>query len=266
MLAHVAVVTLTLVGCSAAGGAPAPDRYRAPVFAAVAIERAVVYRTDPELRLDLYEPAGDRAPRRPAIVWVHGGGFSSGDRSSSVTPFPSELAKAGYVVASIDYRLGARSPCVAMAHLSDECRSAVDVAVQDAQAAVRWLRTHATDHRIDPDRIAVAGESAGGITAAGVGTRSNDAASAVQAWISISGGIDGGAFVDGRDAPGLLFSGTADPYIPHQWSVDTETAMRAAGVRITLVTLEGEGHVPADALDRFVRESRDFLYDVLALR
>ena len=72
--------------------------------------------------------------------------------------------------------------------------------------------------------------------------------------------------MDGRDAPGLLIAGTADPYIPYQWSVDAETAMRRAGVRAVLVTLEGAGHVPADQADRFVREARDFLYDELDLR
>jgi dipeptidyl aminopeptidase/acylaminoacyl peptidase len=71
--------------------------------------------------------------------------------------------------------------------------------------------------------------------------------------------------VDARDAPGLLFAGTADPYIPYQWSVDAATALQLAGVHATLVTLDGAGHVPSEYTDRIVRESRAFLYDRLEL-
>ena len=235
------------------------------MFTNIAVTRAIVYRSDPELRLDLYEPAGDDAVRRPGVVWVHGGGFATGDRTSSVIPVASELAKSGYVVVSIDYRLLAATACVAAPHLSDDCREAADAAVDDAQAAVRWLKRNAGAYRVDADRIAVAGESAGGITAAGVGTRADDLASSVRAWVSISGGLDGGAFVDAHDAPGLLFAGTADSYIPYQWSVSAETALRQAGVPVTLVTLDGAGHVPAEYADRIVGDTRDFLYHELDL-
>lgn len=266
MLAHVAGVTLIaalVAACSSAGGAAEPPRYRAAVFTDVAVERGLVYRTDPQLRLDLYEPAGDTASARPAVVWVHGGGFAGGDRSTSVTPFPLELAKSGYVVVSIDYRQAAPSPCVAMAHLSDPCRTALAEAADDADAAVRWLHAHAGDYRIDGTRVAIAGESAGGLTAAAVGTRRG--LDAVRAWVSISGGIDDVAAVGRRSAPALLFAATGDPLVPYAWSLAADAALRRAGVRSTLVTLDGDGHVPADATGRFVEESRAFLYDVLDL-
>jgi len=268
MLQHAGVVALLLLTTTIAActsDTPA-HRYTAEIFDEVTVEPSIVYRSDPDLRLDLYRPTDDDDPRRPGLVWVHGGGFAGGDRTSAVIPFARAFAKSGYVVASIDYRLTATSPCVGASHLSDECRRAVDAAVEDAQAAVRWLKRNASAYGVDGDRIAIAGESAGGITAAGVGTRADDAASAVRAWVSISGGIDGGAFVDAHDAPALLFAGTADPYIPYQWSVDALTALRQTGVRATLVTLDGAGHVPAEYADRFVRESRDFLYDALDLR
>ena len=268
MLQHAVVVALfffvTTCGACVADRSPSA-RYRSAVFTDITVDRGLVYRSDPDLHLDLEQPAGDTAARRPAVVWVHGGGFTGGDRSSSVTPMPAELVKAGYVVASIDYRLLASAPCVAMTHPSDDCGAALDAAVRDAQAAVQWLRRNAATFRVDVDRIAIAGESAGGMTAAGVGTRAADPASSVRAWVSISGGIDGGAFVDSHDSPGLLFSGTADSYIPHQWSLDTEAAMRRAGVPVVLVTLEGANHVPVAQSDRFVQETRDFLYKELDL-
>ena len=267
MLQHAGVVALLLLLAAGAGCAsgPSSSRYRAAAFTDVAVTRAIVYRSDPDLRLDVYEPAGDDAVRRPGVVWIHGGGFASGDRTSSVIPLASELAKSGYVVVTIDYRLLAATACVAAAHLSDECREAADAAVDDAQEAVRWLKRNAAAYGVDADRIAVAGESAGGITAAGVGTRADDRASSVRAWVSISGGLDGSAFVDGRDAAGLLFAGTEDSYIPYEWSASAEAALRQAGVPVTLVTLEGAGHVPAEYTDRIVRDTRDFLYHELDL-
>jgi dipeptidyl aminopeptidase/acylaminoacyl peptidase len=87
----------------------------------------------------------------------------------------------------------------------------------------------------------------------------------VRAWVSVSGGVDGGQLVDGSDAPGLLMSGTADPWIPYQWSVDTAAAMQRAGVTVVLRTLEGEGHVPSGYGEFFFDEARDFLYEQLDL-
>ncbi|HEX4819444.1 MAG TPA: alpha/beta hydrolase [Acidimicrobiales bacterium] len=223
------------------------------------VDRGLVYRSDPSRLLDLFRPAGDHEARRPAIVWVHGGGFSAGDRGASIVPFPDSFARSGYVVASIDYDTTVAQPCVSEPHLRQDCRDAFDSAVADGQQAVRWLKRNAGAYGIDPDRVAIAGESAGGITAAGVGTRSTDAASSVRAWISISGGLDGVGDVDAKDAPALLFANTDDPYVPFAWSADVESALRRAGVTVQLVAIDGVGHVPADHIDQFVSQSRDFL-------
>ena len=62
--------------------------------------------TNVDLKMDIYEPAGDTATARPAIVWVHGGSFSSGDKTSGEIVFEAtEMAKKGYVSVSINYRL-----------------------------------------------------------------------------------------------------------------------------------------------------------------
>ena len=268
MLQHAVVSALLLLVASCSGcvsHASDSSRFRSATFSDVTVQAGIAYRSAPQLDLDLYEPTGDSNPRRPALVWLHGGGFTGGDRVSSLLPFPTELARSGYVVASIDYRLAATNPCVAMVHLSDECRAAAAMASEDARDAVRWLRRNAAAEGVDADRIAIAGESAGAIVAAEVGSTPADPPSSVRAWISISGGLDGVTSVDRRAAPGLLFAGTNDPYIPYQWSVDTAGALQRAGVRATLVTLDAQGHVPVELLDRFVRESRAFLYEELDL-
>jgi acetyl esterase/lipase len=111
------------------------------------------------LTLDLYQPPG-RSGGLPLLVFVHGGGWNGGDtrHAASFTDFPRELAglaARGYVVASVSYRL------------SREAR--FPAAVQDIKAAIRWLRAHSTDLGIDPTRVAVWGDAAGGQLAALVG-------------------------------------------------------------------------------------------------
>ena len=248
----------------AVSSSSASPRYRSLVFTDAVISRDVVYAAS--LRLDVYEPAGDTVARRPVLIWVHGGGFADGDKGEGpLIAFPTEFAKLGYVTVSIDYRLLASEQCIAERVLSQECVDAAIAATQDAQAAIRWLRDHADVYRIDTDRIAIAGESAGAIAATGVGTRAESPDDRVRAWVSVSGGVNGGEFVDGSDAPGLLMSGTADPWIPYQWSADTAAAMQRAGVAVVLRSLDGEGHVPASYAGFFLDEARDFLYDQLDL-
>jgi acetyl esterase/lipase len=266
--------------------APSPTvagtRYRDAVFTDYTVQSDLQYGSAPgsdgspeALMLDLYQPAGDTAARRPAIVWVHGGGFKNGDKAGEVpvvmAPFYAEL---GYVVVSINYRLLAPESCGGVAGVSAACYSAATQAVYDGLAAVRWLRAHAAEYDIDADRIGIGGESAGGVVATGVGVHSDDPgdsgnpglASSVEGWFSISGGVPGGLYVDATDAPGLLVSGTADNVVPYQWSVDTAKALVAAGVPATLTTLEGAGHVPiAEYGDQMKRESAAFFYKALDL-
>jgi acetyl esterase/lipase len=102
--------------------------------------------------LDLYVPNIPTAPR-PLMIWIHGGGWSTGDKSA---PPGMGLLLRGYVVASINYRLS---------------REAVFPAqIYDCKAAVRFLRAHAREFDIDPTRIGVWGCSAGGQLAALLGT------------------------------------------------------------------------------------------------
>jgi acetyl esterase/lipase len=94
-------------------------------------------------RLDVYVPKA--AGRYPALLWIHGGAWSGGDK---LAPPVRYLADRGYVVASTRYRFSSEAPFPAQ--------------IQDVKAAVRFLRARAQTYKIDPTRIAVAGESAGG--------------------------------------------------------------------------------------------------------
>lgn len=99
-----------------------------------------------DLLLDAYVPEG-KGPF-PAVVIVHGGGWEAGDKITYVSPVFAPLAHAGFAWFSIDYRL---TPYV---HVPDQ--------LEDVRNAVRFVRQHAAWFHIDPDRIALLGESASG--------------------------------------------------------------------------------------------------------
>ena len=136
------------------------------------------------LQLDLYRPAG--AGPFPAVLVVHGGGWDSGSRQME-RPFAKQLAARGYVTVPVSYRLGASGRFPAALH--------------DLKAAVRWLRAHATEHAVDPARIAILGMSAGGQLAALLGATNGRAdfegevgerggSSVVQVVVDIDGLVD----------------------------------------------------------------------------
>lgn len=144
-----------------------------------------VDRGQRSLQLDLYLPAPATRGRGPlaAVVLVHGGGWRSGQRSN-MAPLAARLAARGIAAAVIDYRL------------ADEAR--YPAAIHDVKAALRWMRANSAAHGIDPQRIAVAGGSAGGQVASLAGVTNGMArfdpdgagsavSSAAQAVINIDG-------------------------------------------------------------------------------
>ncbi|MBP7050993.1 MAG: alpha/beta hydrolase [Phycisphaerae bacterium] len=105
------------------------------------------------LLLDLYLPRG-REKAGPAILFIHGGAWKSGKRSD-MKYYCAKFAEKGYVTATVSYRLLQEAPFPA--------------AVQDVKCAVRWLRANAAAYQVDPNRIAVSGNSAGGHLAMMIG-------------------------------------------------------------------------------------------------
>lgn len=109
--------------------------------------------------MDIYK-AGNATGKDPVIVVVHGGGFKFGDQSMPIIQPIIEAGTAnGYVVASVDYRKSGEA--------------AFPAAVGDVKAAVRYLKAHAEEYGIDPEKIVVWGESAGAYLAAMTATTPN---------------------------------------------------------------------------------------------
>jgi acetyl esterase/lipase len=277
-----AIVIVVLAGCSlSAPPGAGPLRYRDAVFPNITQTSNVQYGSAPDLNgnpvaltLDLYQPAGDTVAARPAIVWVHGGGYCCGDKSSGPSAnLAQEFAHYGYVTVSINYRLLAPNGCSAgNGVVSSTCFTAALAAENDAQAAVRWLRANASTYRIDPYRIGIGGDSAGAITASLVGLDPQDPgtsgnpgySSQVQAFMSLSGGTPNGLFASAGDAPGLLFSGTADPTVPFAWSAQTAADLDNDGVPAILEAWPGAGHDPYAQFQTQIDSQTDyFFYDFL---
>ena len=104
--------------------------------------------------LDLYLPEGNGP--FPVVVNIHPGGFFTGDKDMVPGTPGKAMLEAGYAIASINYRLSGEATFPA--------------AVQDAKAAVRFLRANAAKYKLNPDKIAAFGQSAGGNLASMLGT------------------------------------------------------------------------------------------------
>jgi PKD repeat protein len=148
-------------------------RYVAQIFTQVNKISNVVYGTAPFLNspysderntttgnlvMDIYQPLNDDLNKRPVIIFVHSGGFSTGNRNhDDMVAFCNEYAKRGYVTVTIDYRKGVYFYADANLHYT----RAVYRGIQDGRTAVRYLRANAALYGIDPSKIYMGGSSAG---------------------------------------------------------------------------------------------------------
>jgi acetyl esterase/lipase len=223
-------------------------------------------------KLDLYVPSV--GTNLPVIVWIHGGGWTTGDKSVCPT---LEFTRAGFAAASIGYRLSQHAPFPAQ--------------IEDCKAAIRWLRAHAAEYRIDPNRIGVWGASAGGHLAALLGTsggaiefdlgENTEVPSSVQAVCDWCGPTDFTKFFEGQtpdpssgmyqmctqlfagrleqrrglveranpitfvsadDPPFLIVHGSLDSVVPISQSRLLSASLTAAGVPAELSVVQGGAH------------------------
>ena len=112
---------------------------------------------NPRQRLDLYLPKQRKTDKPlPLIVFIHGGGWRNGDKAGGGGKVASFVQSGEFAGASIGYRLTGEAQWPAQIH--------------DCKAAIRWLKAHAKEHGLDPEKIAVWGTSAGGHLVSHLGT------------------------------------------------------------------------------------------------
>ncbi|MGH1339579.1 MAG: alpha/beta hydrolase fold domain-containing protein [Aureispira sp.] len=225
------------------------SRYVSEVFTSVDTTEGVFYGSNltyngnnKDLYMDIYEPTGDLAVTRPAIVLAFGGSFINGNRED-LDALCRYYAKRGYVAVTIDYRLydGGFFPLPDSVAMTD----VVIKAVGDMKAAVRFLRQDAAttnNYQIDTNYIFVGGVSAGGIVANHVaylgaddtlmaneqtainnnggfeGNTTNNAnlySSSVQGVVNFSGALRSAEYIDANDPPLFSAHDDGDGVVPY---------------------------------------------------
>ena len=213
------------------------------------------------LTLDAFVPEGDGP--FPTCILVHGGGFTKGDKTSFIKPLFEPLSKAGFAWFTINYRL------------APEYRFPANI--EDTEAAIRWVKAHAKEYKVDTARIAIIGESAGGHIVSLVGTRAKGETSvaavvpfyaphdlelqvkarnalgpSMEALFGLAE-LNDAAWKTLRDAsstsylrkdlpPYLLIHGDQDAQVPYEQSVQFERKMKAIGARCDFITIKDGVH------------------------
>ena len=259
-------------------------RYIDPVFDEVEVTHDVVYRDTVDahgnpvrLTLDVYEPAGDTASRRPAVAWMHGGWFSDGDKAD-MADYAEAFAQRGYVAVSMEYRMRPGLRCCPTRDAIGVTGALVD-GREDATAGLEWMHEHAAAYRIDPRAIAVGGDGAGAANAFGLAFTApppgHDGGHAMLQQAPHEGDgpmlaaalpISGVSL--GRPAAGsppvLAFHGTEDSLAPLHLTQANCARAEAAGSHCEAVAYQGaSGDIAFTRQRDIIGRSVDFLADTV---
>ena len=252
--AAAAAPALTAFTARAQGSAPDTGNLR--------VEKDIVFGKggSMDLTLDVYQPPAGVTPKRMAIIHLFGGGFYTGSKNAGyIINDARALGARGYTSISANYRLQTQGFWPAQIH--------------DVKAAIRWTRANATRLGIEPNRIVVAGYSAGGmlsLMAAGTNGRKEFEGDGGNAGVSSDVNASIGVYPAPRATPGLFPQGQATPEniaaaspttyisntfaptifihdtddhtIPVASSVDFFTKLHALGVPTTLTLIQGADH------------------------
>lgn len=208
--------------------------------------------------MDLYVPTTPRPA--PVVIWIFGGSWKIGSKGYHVNL--RDLPRYGIALAAIDYRLSGTATFPAQ--------------LEDCAAAAQWLRVHGASLGLDPARVGVAGESAGGHLAALLGTvegtprvravcalyppsnlvtlgrryanpdRPSDIekllGGPIEQRLALATAASPVAHVSASSPPFLIYHGAADPLVPIAQSQELHRRLRGAHVESRLVVVPGRGH------------------------
>ena len=235
------------------------------------IEKDVIYgkADNADLKMDIYYPA-EGTGNSPALIYVHGGAWIEGDKSSGVgIKYIPDLVKRGYLVASVNYRLAPKYKFPAQ--------------IEDVKCAVRFLRFNAKKYGINPEKIGAFGGSAGGHIVLLLGLSGSDKfnnsggyegqSSKVKAVVDLFGPSDltvtfdkkgmklieevfgtsdcnseilksasPVSYISSEDPPFLIIHGEKDRVVQFSQSQELYDKLKKAGLDATLVRVKNAGH------------------------
>jgi dienelactone hydrolase len=241
------------------------------------------------LRLHVFTPAGDQVAGRPLIIFIHGGGFTTGNLDDPrILAQCERFARRGYVTASVQYRLGLESNTM-ISYFEANLRGA-----QDIRAAIRFMRSNAQTYGVNPNRIFLAGQSAGGYVALAAAyldkvneytpganiqrwgqpegnSNSIQASSAITAVVNLWGAIIDTNWIESGNVPVASLHGTNDATVPHTsntYGMFSTPRIIAKANNLGIISqqklIQGMGHGPGTTdqrnWDTITVFMRDFLY------
>jgi acetyl esterase/lipase len=230
----------------------------------ISIEPNIPYDRYPQTVIDIMRPKSDMSKTRPGVLVIHGGGWVRQAKERNVAGFCLPYLERGLVVANVEYRLGGVATAPA--------------AVNDVLKAARWFYTNASRYHVDPKRIVVTGESAGGHLALMVGMTPQSAhlgpVTEIAAVVDVFGVTDLVEQVFGPRAqwyakewipeqagrrelaerlsplnyvlkglpPMLIIHGDADEVVPYDHATRLSEALKKVGTEVELITVPGGKH------------------------
>ncbi len=241
----------------------------------ILVTENIAYRTDvgKSTVLDLAQPQFGPQENRPAILIIHGGGWSAGSKNDLVyRALMIDYAMKGYVVCNMNYRLVQEAPLPAC--------------IEDVRCAIRWMKANAQKLGIDPTRIGTYGHSAGGHLSlmAGVAADSKSFNDAADPWKEYDCSVAcaaGGAppteigragdwadhtewwpigYIGKSKTPFLVLQGGEDPVVRPNLTEDWVKKMQQAGASVDYVKVHGQHGVAFDQQLEFTRPAMDAFY------
>lgn len=208
--------------------------------------------------LDLFLPKIESTNKLlPVFLFIHGGGFTGGDKSG-MNNLCGKIASQGFAVVSINYRLYLKYKGVKGSYCSSNMakglpennsfhpvlNEAIAIASEDAIEAIQWVKDNAVKYHFNVNQLAIGGGSAGAMTALHVAYISNQKVLPIKAVVDFFGGLEHTKSITNNKIPVSIYHGDKDDLISVQYAYALDSRMKEIGSKNSVLNImEGRGHV-----------------------